>query len=70
MRKNLVLNVLIAVLLFAFFGVCYRILYYQQDKIERLYRHIEFRDERIKELKQELDGKASEGISEHQFKVL
>lgn len=50
-NMNLLLNVMMGLLMLMCFVISFRLVDYQQDKIERLYRHIEFRDEIIKEMK-------------------
>ena len=50
-NMNLLLNVMMGLLLWMCFVISFRLVDYQQEKIERLYRHIEIRDEIIKEMK-------------------
>lgn len=50
-NMNLLLNVMMGLLLLMCFVISFRLVDYQQEKIERLYRHIEIRDEIIKEMK-------------------
>ena len=53
MKKNwsLFINVMIGLLLMLCFVLSYRLINHQEEKIERLYRHIEIRDDIIKEMK-------------------
>lgn len=50
-NMNLLLNVMMGLLMLMCFVISFRLVDYQQEKIERLYRHIEIRDEIIKEMK-------------------
>lgn len=50
-NMNLLLNVVMGLLLLMCFVISFRLVDYQQEKIERLYRHIEIRDDIIKEMK-------------------
>lgn len=50
-NMNLLLNVMMGLLLLMCFVISFRLVDYQQEKIERLYRHIEIRDDIIKEMK-------------------
>lgn len=50
-NMNLLLNVIMGLLMLMCFVISFRLVDYQQEKIERLYRHIEIRDEIIKEMK-------------------
>lgn len=50
-NMNLLLNVVMGLLMLMCFVISFRLVDYQQEKIERLYRHIEIRDEIIKEMK-------------------
>ena len=53
MKKNwtLFINVMIGLLLMLSFVLSFRLINHQEEKIERLYRHIEIRDDIIKEMK-------------------
>ena len=50
-NMNLLLNVMMGLLMLMCFVISFRLVDYQKEKIERLYRHIEIRDEIIKEMK-------------------
>lgn len=50
-NMNLLLNVMMGLLMLMCFVISFRLVDYQQEKIERLYRHIEIRDDIIKEMK-------------------
>lgn len=54
MKKNwtLFINVMIGIILMLSFVLSFRLINHQEDKINKLYQQIEFRDETIKELKQ------------------
>ena len=53
MKKNwtLFINVMIGIILMLSFVLSFRLINHQEEKIERLYRHIEIRDDIIKEMK-------------------
>lgn len=69
-KTNLLFNVLVALMLLVCFALSFIIINYQNAKIDKLYQQIEFRDETIKELKSELNGETSKGISFNQCQVL
>ena len=54
MKKNwtLFINVMIGIILMLSFVLSFRLINHQEDKINKLYQQIEFRDETIKVLKE------------------